>query len=137
MSHAPVGLANCPNCGRALDGAFCAACGQKNTSINPTLHDFAHDFVHELLHVDAKIFRSVRLLLTRPGFLTREYFEGRRARYVSPVRLYLIFSVVYFAAAAVSPLPTRGGIRVSADDEESGSWALRTRRPYSRPSTPP
>ena len=48
-----------------------------------------------------EIFRTVRWLLTRPGFLTREYFQGRRARYVSPIRLYLIFSVIFFATSAL------------------------------------
>jgi hypothetical protein len=100
MSHAPVALTSCPNCGRDLDGAFCAACGQKVAALNPTFHDLLHDLVHELLHVDGKIFQSVRLLLTRPGFLSREYFEGRRTRYVSPVRLYLVFSVLFFLVAA-------------------------------------
>jgi hypothetical protein len=95
-----VALTECPNCGHPLDGRFCAACGQKNSSINPTVHDFLHDLTHELLHVDGKIFQSVLLLLTKPGFLTREYFAGRRARYISPIRLYLIFSVIYFAIAA-------------------------------------
>jgi hypothetical protein len=55
------------------------------------------------------------LLLTRPGFLTREYFAGRRARYISPIRLYLIFSVAYFAVAAVSPT-TGFHLKVTNDD---------------------
>jgi hypothetical protein len=116
MTHAAVVPETCPNCGRTLDGAYCAGCGQKAGAINPTLHDFAHDLVHELLHVDGKIVRSVRLLLTRPGFLTREYFEGRRARYISPIRLYLIFSLVYFACAAVAPPARSGGVRVETTD---------------------
>jgi hypothetical protein len=69
------------------------------------MHDLAHDVVHEFLHVDSKIFRTVKLLLLKPGFLTREYFEGRRVRYVSPLRLYLVFSVMYFAAAALVDRP--------------------------------
>jgi hypothetical protein len=96
-----AGLSHCPNCGRLLDGAFCAGCGQKAAALNPTLHDFFHDLTHELLHVDGKIFTSVRLLLLRPGLLSREWFEGRRARYISPIRLYLIFSVLFFAVSAI------------------------------------
>jgi uncharacterized protein DUF3667 len=99
-------LTNCPNCGAALDGSFCAHCGQKVTPINPPLHDFLHELAHEILHVDGKFLQSARLLLTSPGFLSREQFEGRRARYVSPIRLYLIFSVMYFAIAAFSPNTT-------------------------------
>jgi hypothetical protein len=112
MSHPSVLLTHCPNCGRDLEGRFCAGCGQKVTALNPTAHDFLHDLTHELLHVDGKIFQSVRLLLTRPGFLTSEYFKGRRARYVSPIRLYLIFSVVYFAIAAAAPSSDKYGVQV-------------------------
>lgn len=62
MSDVSVLLTECPNCRRALDGAYCAGCGQKVTALNPTFHDCFHDLTHELLHVDGKIFRSVRLL---------------------------------------------------------------------------
>jgi hypothetical protein len=68
--------------------------------LRPTVHYFAHELTHELLHFDGKIFRSLRLLLTRPGFLTREIFAGRRASYISPIRLYLIASIVAFAIGA-------------------------------------
>jgi hypothetical protein len=91
----------CRNCNAWLWGGYCARCGQKVAALNPTLGDLVHDVIHEFLHVDGKIFRSVRLLLTRPGFLTREHFEGRRANYVSPIRLYLVFSVIFFATSAL------------------------------------
>jgi hypothetical protein len=104
MTTTAVHLTACPNCGAALDGAFCAQCGQKAAALNPSLSQFIHELFHEIAHVDGKILQSVRLLFTRPGFLSREQFEGRRARYVSPIRLYLIFSVVYFGAAAFAPL---------------------------------
>ena len=93
----------CLNCGAMRSGAYCAACGQKAAALNPTIADFVNDLAHELLHVDGKIFRSVQLLLTRPGLLTLEQFAGRRARYVSPIRLYLIFSVVFFAVMQFTP----------------------------------
>jgi hypothetical protein len=95
-------VSECPNCGTALNGHYCPECGQKAAPIAPTFHDLVHDFTHELLHVDGKIFRSVRLLLTRPGFLTRDYFQGRKARHVSPIRLYLIFSVAFFAVSTIA-----------------------------------
>ena len=104
-SHAVVELTHCPNCGEDLSGAYCARCGQKVTALNPTFHDLLHDIVHEFMHVDGKIFESVRLLITRPGVLSREHFEGRRVRYVSPIRLYLIFSVVFFLVGAALSTP--------------------------------
>lgn len=91
----------CHNCGIRLAGSFCANCGQKVQELDPTLRHFLHDLTHELLHFDGKIFRSVWTLLARPGVLTREYFEGRRARWVSPIRLYLVFSVAYFGLDAL------------------------------------
>ena len=103
MTTSTIHLTECPNCGAALDGAFCAQCGQKVAPLNPSFGEFLHDLFHELAHFDGKIVQSVRLLLTRPGFLSREQFEGRRARYVAPIRLYLVFSLLYFAVAAFAP----------------------------------
>jgi ECF sigma factor/Protein of unknown function (DUF3667) len=94
-----VDLLECPNCSTPLSPRYSPQCGQKVGEINPTMHDLLHDVTHEFLHVDSKIFRTVALLLLKPGFLTCEYFEGRRVRYVSPIRVYLVFSVIYFAAA--------------------------------------
>ena len=79
----------CYNCGIRLTGRFCAACGQKVQELDPSLTHFLHDLTHELLHFDGKIYRSVWTLLARPGVLTRDHFEGRRARWISPIRLYL------------------------------------------------
>src|SRR5690242_8397814 len=100
MSSAVIDQSECLNCGTELHGDFCAACGQKATHANPTFHDLLHEFTHELLHIDGRLWTSLRLLFTRPGFLTREYVAGRRAPYVPPLRLYLICSVAYFALAA-------------------------------------
>jgi Protein of unknown function (DUF3667) len=97
------GLEQCPNCGARLTGLYCAECGQKAAPINPTVRHFAHELTHELLHFDGKIFQSAWLLVTRPGFLTREVFAGRRASYVSPIRLYLVFSIAYIALASYTP----------------------------------
>src|SRR3954469_969744 len=92
----------CDNCGAGLTNAFCGGCGQKVQSRNPSAHDLIHDFTHETLHVDGRIFGSVQKLLLAPGFLTCEYFNGRRVRWVSPIRLYLIFSVAYFVLASAA-----------------------------------
>jgi hypothetical protein len=94
---------HCTNCAATLSGPFCAQCGQKAAPVNPSLHDFLHELAHEILHFDGRILRSVRLLLTAPGRLSREAFDGKRVRYVSPIRLYLVFSVLYFAVAAFAP----------------------------------
>jgi Protein of unknown function (DUF3667) len=92
----------CHNCGIRLVGRFCAACGQKAVPLSVTLHDFFHELTHEMLHVDGRIVQSIRRLVLSPGFLTREYIQGRRARWISPIRLYLIFSVVFFGLSALT-----------------------------------
>jgi hypothetical protein len=91
----------CPNCGQPRPGSYCSHCGQKAAPIAPTLGYFIHEVTHEVVNVDGKILQSLRLLLTRPGFLTREIFAGRRASYVTPIRLYLIASVLAFGLRAM------------------------------------
>jgi hypothetical protein len=75
----------------------------------------AHEAAHEFLHLDGKIVQTLKLLVTRPGELTLEYFRGRRARYVSPLRLYLTVSLVYFALVAIAPAPN-AKFEVTAED---------------------
>jgi hypothetical protein len=107
----------CHNCGIRLNGPYCAACGQRALPLNLTFHDFFHEFTHELLHVDGRIFQTIRRLLLWPGFLTRQYLEGHRARWITPVRLYLTFSVIYFGLSTFSPLTTA----TTVEQRESGS----------------
>jgi hypothetical protein len=113
-------LTTCLNCNAPLHGAFCAACGQRAVPPNPTVRELAGDAWHELSGYDGRIMRTIRGL-ARPGFLTREYLEGRRAHYLPPVRIYLIVSVVYFLIAASAPtLDGRsdgpGGLRITIDN---------------------
>ena len=121
MSGATDLQTTCYNCGTPLTGPFCSACGQKARSLDPTVHDFVHDFTHEMFHVDGRISRSVWKLITAPGFLTRELFQGRRAAWVSPIRLYLIFSLLYFAA---SSLATSRPVVIEPDDDPEASALL-------------
>ena len=69
---------------------------------HPTLRELAGDAWHELTGYDGRIMATLRGL-ARPGFLTREYIEGRRAHYLPPVRVYLVVSVIYFVIAASAP----------------------------------
>jgi hypothetical protein len=81
----------CGDCGAPLSGPFCSQCGERAIDRHSlTLsHFLKHNLLHELSHVDGKIFRTFRYLVFRPGFLSAEYFAGRRRRYVNPVRLLL------------------------------------------------
>jgi hypothetical protein len=115
----------CLNCGAELHGAFCAACGQRSVPANPTVSELAGDAWHELSGYDGRIAATFRNLL-RPGRLTLDYLRGHRARYLSPIRLYLIASVVYFVTAAAAPTDPRqspaevrgpGGLRIGLWDD--------------------
>jgi hypothetical protein len=93
--------AACANCGAALHGRFCAMCGQESKPLDPPIRHFAREFAQELLDVDGRLLRSFRRLLFSPGFLSREHVEGRRAPWLSPLKLYLLTSVAMFGAQAL------------------------------------
>jgi hypothetical protein len=86
----------CLNCGTVLVGANCHACGQK-ARVHRTLHAFGHDFLHSVLHFDGKIWRTLPLLFWNPGELTRRYVHGERAKFVSPLALFLFTVFLSFA----------------------------------------
>jgi hypothetical protein len=89
----------CPNCGTAVVGHYCYECGQSAHLPRSIGHIF-HDIVHGVLHFDSKGWRTLPMLVTRPGTLTRDYVEGKRARYVAPFPMFL-FTVflMYFTFA--------------------------------------
>lgn len=83
----------CANCAAALDGAFCAACGQPADTRVPTVPALFGEILDGFFNVDSRVWRTLIPLVSKPGFLTVEYFAGRRARYVAPFRLYLVVSL--------------------------------------------
>jgi Protein of unknown function (DUF3667) len=102
MSHAPES-AVCLNCGSALTGHWCAQCGQRAAPVRPTLHELLHEAVHEIGHVDGKLVRTAALLLFKPGQLTAEFLAGKRVRSVTPVRVYLLCSLLFFGVVSLVP----------------------------------
>src|SRR5215469_15590408 len=88
----------CLNCGAQLHGDHCHSCGQPvKGSIRP-LSSMLHDIADTIFNIDSRIFHTLVPLYFRPGFLTREFFAGRRVRYVTPFRLYFFLSVIAFFA---------------------------------------
>jgi hypothetical protein len=94
---------NCLNCGAELGGRYCAACGQKHDPHRPTFGHFVAETAESLSHADGRLWKTLRLLLTKPGFLSREFFDGRRASYLPPIRLYIVLSVAFFVLLALLP----------------------------------
>ena len=88
---------DCPNCGAHASGNFCHECGQETVLHPPSTREFMHEFIGHYVALEGKLWKSLGLLLFRPGRLTIEYIKGRRVRYVQPLRLYLTFSLIFFA----------------------------------------
>jgi hypothetical protein len=97
---------NCANCGVTLYGRYCADCGQRRGSAPPTVGHLVAETFETLTHADSRLWRTLRALLTRPGSVTLDYFAGRRARHLPPLRLYIVASVTCFLLLAL--LPSRG-----------------------------
>lgn len=95
--------ARCRNCGAALTGPYCAACGQRD------LEDGERRFGHlvreafaGLTNLDNRFWRTFLTLLFRPGRLSRDYIGGRRAHWLAPITVFLLVNVLYFLAPALT-----------------------------------
>lgn len=93
----------CENCGTALAGAFCHACGQSADRPTTSVRAFARQAFGDLTNLESGILRTLGLLLARPGRLTREYLDGRRIRYTQPLKLYLGCAAAFFFVNAYRP----------------------------------
>ena len=100
---------HCSNCQQTLTGPYCARCGQHSHDSAQPLKEVLHDAWHTFTHVDGSLWRTLRLLVTRPGLLTQEYFAGRRARYSPPFRLYFVVSLVFFGISTLTNHIDTGG----------------------------
>ncbi len=89
---------NCLNCGTSLDGTYnyCPKCGQENNDNNVSFGTLISDFFSNYFSFDSRFTKSFGPFLTKPGFLTNRYMEGKRMSYAHPLRLYLIISLFYF-----------------------------------------
>lgn len=89
----------CLNCGAHLTGDYCVSCGQ-SAHIHRSIGAFFHDLLHGVLHFEGKTWRTLPLLAWRPGELTRRYIHGERARFVSPMALFLFAVFLLFGVAS-------------------------------------
>ena len=91
---------HCRNCGAELTGPYCRMCGQKG-HVHRTITAIGHDLVHGVLHLDGKFWRTLPLLAWRPGELTRRYVHGERAKFVSPMGMFLFAVFLMFAVLQI------------------------------------
>lgn len=94
----PKSTDKCITCGAELTGNFCSTCGEKklNPSKDYSIGKFLEQTIDGFTHFDSKFLRSFRALLFKPGFLTEEFIRGRRTRYMKPVQIFIIASVLFY-----------------------------------------
>ena len=92
-----AGAHACRNCGAPAPGNYCPNCGQETRLALPTFATFMREAAGRYVALDGRAWRTLYALVARPGFLTREYFAGRRRRYIRPARLFLVLYLVLFA----------------------------------------
>lgn len=111
----------CLNCGATLGGNYCSNCGQRATDVNLSLRTLLVEFVESLFSLEFGFWQTFKRLVFYPGSLTEEYIVGRRKRYSSPIRLYLLTSILFFFVISFS-----GGqsVQFSTGDAEDGGVEL-------------
>ena len=113
INHAAVADAHhvCANCDAPLSGNFCANCGQK-AHVHRSLAHVGEEILHGITHFDGKAWTTLPLLIFRPGKLTRDYIEGKRARYIAPVPLFLlVVFLMFFVFSFVDISPAMSAVR--------------------------
>jgi hypothetical protein len=107
------GADRCANCGAAVTGKYCGECGQRvEHSVHSVWH-FMLEATEDLTHADSRLWRTLSALLFKPGFLTCEFLAGRRTRYLPPIRLYLVLSLLFFVMGSLMSEGT--GVLLFAD----------------------
>lgn len=129
----------CLNCGTRLRGQYCGRCGQRSRSRLISIWQLVREAFGDLLELDSRLWQTLLPLLVRPGKLTRDYLEGRRARYMPPFRTYLVLSVLFFVVAFFDPqedlslflepeAPPTAEEREQSEDAAAASEATREQR---------
>ena len=117
-----TGSATCMNCGTELMGPFCYYCGQPDKNLMRFFPVLLRELLEDFMDFDSRFMRTIKPLLFKPGRLTRDYLDGKRFRYVPPLRLYIFSSIAFFFLAAIL---AGNSITITSDDEaENGEVAI-------------
>jgi hypothetical protein len=108
----------CANCGQPVGGHFCSNCGQRVEHAVHSVWHFASEAVEDLTHADSRLWSTVGALLFKPGYLTCEFLAGRRVKYLPPLRLYLVLSLLFFVVTAYDS--NKGDLMVLTIGQGSG-----------------
>lgn len=123
--HAHTGPVTCANCKTVFSGNFCPECGQK-AHIHRSLAAIGHDIMHGVLHLDGKLWETLPLLAFKPGELTRRYIAGERARFVSPMAMFLFTVFAMFAVFQMVGISAPTDITEGFMDGASGGSVVKT-----------
>ena len=97
MSHLKERIEkNCLNCNAQIYGKYCHICGQENIEPKDTFWHLISHFFQDITHFDGKFFSTLKLLITKPGYLSKEYLQGKRMSYLNPIRMYIFTSAFFF-----------------------------------------
>jgi hypothetical protein len=126
---------HCLNCGAELTGPYCHECGQR-AHVHRTLTAFFHDLAHGVFHLEGKLWHTIPMLAWRPGELTRRYIDGQRARFVSPIALFLFCVFLMFAVIGLVsnsnfgelPPKAKSDIATEIKDDQQKLAQLQTKR---------
>jgi len=94
---------DCRNCGTRLLGQYCGNCGQRSRGRLISLWELISDAFGDLFEIDSRLWQTLVRLMLKPGQLTHDYLQGRRARYMPPFRMYLVLSLFFFVVAFFNP----------------------------------
>ena len=98
---------HCEDCGAELHGRYCSNCGQVAVDYHRSFRHVVADVAESFLNWDSKFTKTLLLLVIYPGWLTNQFVAGRRTRYLHPLRLYLLVSIVFFLGVRFAPIQTR------------------------------
>jgi hypothetical protein len=116
-------IRNCKNCGASLSNQYCAVCGQRAVVRIVSLWEVVRDLIDEVFFLESRVWQTLGPLFFRPGLLTMDYLAGRRARYVPPVRLYIVLSVIFFVVVSLTDTVQIDIVDDSASQEANGAAA--------------
>ena len=126
MSHLKERIEkDCLNCGTTVQGRFCQQCGQENVEVKENFSHLLMHFIEDLTHFDGKLWKTLKLLLFKPGKLTQFYMDGKRASYIHPIRMYLFISAVFFLFMFTGDVPERPEGMNIADPKKDVAAGLR------------
>ena len=124
IEQKPSKDSKCDNCGEELLGTFCWVCGQKDSHYNRSVFKVTSDFFKEMFDVDSRVFTTLSTLFFRPGKLSVQFRDNKRASYVTPIRLYLFSSLVFFFLVAIISRSQNLGEERSPDGNDASQVEL-------------